>query len=204
MNSKSAADWDKRYREHDMSLFGDAPNEYLRMVCARSDFAPQTVLLPADGDGRNGAWLARRGMSVTAFDLSTEAMRLAQARDKDTGVDVERFNADIMEWRPGAGRLWDAVAILYLQGPAELRQTAILKAIASLAPDGWLVLEGFARVAGATMGPKDAENRYAISELETWTKELKIIELMAGKLMLDEGDRHKGHADVVRLAARKR
>ena len=78
------------------------------------------------------------------------------------------------------------------------------KPIASLAPDGWLVLEGFARVAGATMGPKDAENRYAISELETWTKELKIIELMAGKLMLDEGDRHKGHADVVRLAARKR
>ncbi|MEZ5876949.1 MAG: class I SAM-dependent methyltransferase [Tepidamorphaceae bacterium] len=118
MNSKSAADWDKRYREHDMSLFGDAPNEYLRMVCARSDFAPQTVLLPADGDGRNGAWLARRGMSVTAFDLSTEAMRLAQARDKDTGVDVERFNADV-EWRPGAGHLWRRCGDALSAGPAE-------------------------------------------------------------------------------------
>ena len=86
----SGPDWDARYRAAEGSLFGDAPNDYLRMICARTDFAPKTALLPADGDGRNGSWLASQGIAVTAFDLSAEATRRAVDRDKVNGVSVER------------------------------------------------------------------------------------------------------------------
>src|SRR3546814_18397233 len=73
-----AARWDKRYRAATAPLFGEAPNEYLRMVCARSDFAARSVLCLADGDGRNGCWLAARGLAVTALDVP--------AVDRKTGV----------------------------------------------------------------------------------------------------------------------
>ena len=204
MKTKSASDWDERYRESETGLFGDAPNEYLRMVCARHGFMPQTALLPADGDGRNGTWLAGRDMDVTAFDLSPEATRLAQARDTAAGVSVERFCADVMDWQPEAGRRWEAVMIFYLHGPTVLRQTAMEKAMAALAPGGWLVLEGFAKAAEPSSGQRDSEARYNLSELERWANGLEIVELMAGKLLLDEGSRHQGLANVARLIARVR
>ena len=39
------ADWDKRYREAEAPLFGDAPSEYVRMVMARSDIEIGSALL---------------------------------------------------------------------------------------------------------------------------------------------------------------
>ena len=70
------------------------------MVCARSDFAARRVLCLADGDGRNGAWLAGRGLAVTAVDVSAVANEKAQALDRSRGVSVTRITADLAEWRP--------------------------------------------------------------------------------------------------------
>src|SRR5690606_6359947 len=95
--------------------FGTAPNEYLRMVCARSGFAARTALSLADGDGRNGRWLARQGLAVTAVDVSAVATERALALDRAGGVAVERVTADLADWTPAAGRTWDAVVLIYLQ-----------------------------------------------------------------------------------------
>ncbi|MCB1472569.1 MAG: class I SAM-dependent methyltransferase [Rhodobiaceae bacterium] len=200
----SGPDWDARYRAAEGSLFGDAPNDYLRMICARTDFAPKTALLPADGDGRNGSWLASQGIAVTAFDLSAEATRRAVDRDKVNGVSVERFTADVTAWQP-AGRTWDAAIVFYLHGPASLRRACLDKAIASLAPGGWIVLEAFAKAPQPATGPGPGSPalRYSNEELAEWVGELQIVELMAGTILLDEGSRHSGLADVVRLAARR-
>ena len=200
----SGPDWDARYRAAEGSLFGDAPNDYLRMICARTDFAPKTALLPADGDGRNGSWLASQGIAVTAFDLSAEATRRAVDRDKVNGVSVERFTADVTAWQP-AGRTWYAAIVFYLHGPASLRRACLDKAIASLAPGGWIVLEAFAKAPQPATGPGPGSPalRYSNEELAEWVGELQIVELMAGTILLDEGSRHSGLADVVRLAARR-
>ena len=212
--TQSARDWDLRYQAVEGGLFGENANEYLRMFCARSDFAAFKarrtqacrVLCLADGDGRNGTWLAQCGYEVTAVDHSLEATRRARARDKAAGVTVERITADLADWMPDAGRDWDLSCILYLHGTRALRERAVRLAYETLVHDGWFLLEGFAKAQAKAdgMGPDDPDKLYGREELRTWLSDALVIEATGGRLVLEEGRRHAGEAEVERLVARRR
>ena len=201
----SAARWDKRYRAAAAPPFGTAPNDYLRMVLARADFAAASALCLADGDGRNGRWLAEQGLAVTAVDVSAVATERAEAFDLARGVSVERVTADLAAWSPAPGRTWQAVFVIYLQGTAALRRRALETAAAALAPGGWLVVEGFSKAQAerADMGPDDAGRLYDLAEIEAACPGLEIVEALTGRVRLDEGPRHRGIAQIVRFAARR-
>lgn len=197
-------DWDAKYAAAPEGLFGAEPNEYLRAVAARSDFAARSALCLADGDGRNSRWLARLGLRVTALDISPVATRHARDMDAALGVDVERTVADLRYWRPAEGHAWEAVFILYLQGPADLRHAGLTLGREALAAGGWLVLEGFAHAqAGSDLGPPSGAHRYDAAEIPELLPGLELVELLTGRVRLDEGPRHRGLADVVRITARK-
>ncbi len=205
----SAEAWDSRYQAAEGGLFGEAPNEYLRMVCARSDFQafkPRRALCLADGDGRNGTWLALQGFEVTAVDHSAEATRRALARDQAAGVQVERITADLVEWSPEAGRSWDLACILYFHGTTTLRERALRLAYESLTHDGWILLECFAKgqAARPEMGPDSPDKLYDGKELGDWLADALIVEATRGLVCLKEGRRHAGEAEVERLVARRR
>ena len=202
----AAARWDKRYRAAAAPPFGEAPNEYLRTVCARSDFAARSALCLADGDGRNGRWLAGQGLAVTAVDVSAVATERALDLDRRRGVSVERIVADLAEWTPDRRRAWDAVFLIYLQGTGTLRRRALQLGAAALAPGGWLVVEGFSTAQGARpeMGPDDLDRLYDLAELREALPALQVVEALAGRVLLSEGTRHRGEAEVVRYAARRR
>ena len=203
--ASSAARWDERYRAAAAPPFGEAPNAYLRMVCARPDFAARSALCLADGDGRNGRWLAAQGLAVTAVDVSAVATEQALALDARHGVGVERITADLAEWTPEPGHAWDAVFLIYLQGTGTLRRRALQLAAAALAPGGWLVVEGFSKAQGARpeMGPDDPDRLYDLAALREALPALQVVEALAGRVLLSEGTRHRGEAEVVRYAARR-
>lgn len=199
-------DWDKRYGKPGPPLFGDAPNEYVRAVVARSDFGAVRVLCLADGDGRNGRWLAQRGFAVDAVDLSRVATELARSKDQAAGVSVNRIAADVLEWRPAAAMTWDAAFVVYLQADPETRETAVRLAVEHLRPGGWFCLEAFAAKplqGDGAMGPDDPQLRYSIDELTRWLSGFRVIEALSGRVRLDEGERHRGDAWVARFVARK-
>ncbi|MEO0819434.1 MAG: methyltransferase domain-containing protein [Pseudomonadota bacterium] len=198
------ARWDARYAETP-APFGDAPNQWLRMVLARPEVAPGSALMLADGDGRNGTWLAGHGLAVQAVDLSPVATAAARARDAAAGVSAERAVADLAGWAPPEGAQWDLAAVLFLHGPAGLRRHALRLAAGALAPGGWLVLEGFAEAqAGGAMGPDDPDLLYGADETGGWLAGLEVVEALTGRVVLDEGPRHAGEAQVLRLLARRR
>lgn len=201
----SAERWDKRYGAAVAPLFGEAPNDYLRMICARPDFAARRVLCLADGDGRNGRWLAGQGLEVTAVDVSAVATERALALDRSSGVAVARLTADLVDWTPAAGQTWDAVFVIYLQGTAALRRRTLEVAAAALAPGGWLVVEGFSKAQARRpdIGPDDPDRLYDLEELHAALSGLEVVEALAGRVRLDEGPRHRGAAEVVRFAARR-
>ncbi len=203
--SSSAERWDQRYAAAREPPFGEAPNQYLRMICARSDFAARRVLSLADGDGRNGAWLAGEGYAVTALDVSAVATARAAALDRRRGVAVTRLTADLADWQPPAGAAWDAVFLIYLQGTAALRLRALEVAAAALAPGGWLVVEGFSKAQAARpdIGPNDPDRLYDLAEIAGAVPGLQVVEALAGRVLLDEGPRHRGEAEIVRFAARR-
>ena len=77
-----AAMWDERYAGEAFA-YGLAPNAYL--ASQRSRLRPgMTALVPGDGEGRNGVWLAEQGLIVDTLDLSAngvaKARRHAEAR----------------------------------------------------------------------------------------------------------------------------
>ena len=197
-------DWDARYAAASGGLFGDAPNVWLTMLMARADFAARSMLLPADGDGRNGTWVAAQGLSVTAVDISAVATGKARARDAAAGVWVERITADLRDWTPSPARRWAAAAILYLQGPPSLRWRAVDLAMAALEPGGWLILEGFSiEQADHEIGPRDDDRLYDLDALcQRLGADWQVEEALTGRVCLREGPKHDGLAHVVRLAAR--
>ena len=68
--------WDERYQT-DEYVFGEQPNAFL---ASQVDLVRRhrRALAVADGEGRNGVWLAEQGLEVVSIDAS--AVGLAKAR----------------------------------------------------------------------------------------------------------------------------
>ena len=198
-------DWNARYAARPGPLYGEQPNEYLREIAARSDFAATSALMLADGDGRNGRWLAGRGITVTAVDIASVATERAETGDRLAAVHVERITADLAQWTPVAGTTFAAAVMTYLHCDPPSRTKAIATAAAVLAPGGWFIAEGFAKpqAAIAGMGPSDPDLLYSVDVLLAALPTFEVVEALEGRVRLREGSGHDGLAHVVRIAVRK-
>src|SRR3546814_13665535 len=92
----SAAFWDARYQDRDFA-FGSAPNAFLasQTFHLRPGLA---ALVPGDGDGRNGVWLAEQGLSVTSVDYSAVGISKSKAFAETRGVAVNAVRAELLNW----------------------------------------------------------------------------------------------------------
>ncbi len=196
--------WDERYQGADYA-YGEAPNAFLASLSLPSE---GRALVPGDGEGRNGVYLARCGLAVETLDLSAQgvekARRLADAR----GVRIDARQADVLAWDwPEA--VYDLVALLYLHLPAPQRRLLHARAMAALKPGGRVVLEAFTpaqiekQKAGARGGPRDAALLYSAEDLRADFAGAEIERLEEAEVDLHEGALHVGASAVVRLVARK-
>ena len=69
--------WDERYRGEGFS-FGTEPNAFLASQ-AHHLKPGLRALVPGDGEGRNGVWLAQQGLAVDTADVSP--IGVAKARE---------------------------------------------------------------------------------------------------------------------------
>jgi len=195
--------WDERY-QGEAYLFGEAPNAFLARQVHR--LAPgQTVLAVADGEGRNGVWLAQQGLAVLSVDGSSvaqaKAARLAEAR----GVSLGLQQVDLADWDWPQGR-FDLVAAIFIQfaGP-ELRTQIFENMKRALKPGGLILLEGYRpeQIAYGTGGPRTPENLYTKAMLQEAFRDFEILELAAYDAASEEGAGHSGTSALIDLVARK-
>ena len=73
--ASGAAFWDERFAG-DAFAYGLAPNAFLASQ-APSLRPGMRALVPGDGEGRNGVWLAEHGLQVDTLDLSGEGVAKA-------------------------------------------------------------------------------------------------------------------------------
>ncbi|NMA73892.1 MAG: hypothetical protein GX963_06955 [Bacteroidales bacterium] len=77
--------WNKRYSKNEY-VYGEQPNLFFKEII---DTLPiGRILLPADGEGRNGVYAASKGWNVDSFDISHEAKMKALNLSKSKGVDL--------------------------------------------------------------------------------------------------------------------
>lgn len=113
--------WDQRFAEPGYK-YGTEPNAFLREQATR--LAPASrVLVPGDGEGRNGVWLAEQGHAVTSVDASAVGLQKARELAASRGVALATELADLSDWAPEAASL-DAVILIYTHLPSAIRQGA--------------------------------------------------------------------------------
>lgn len=199
--------WNRRYTEAEGLLFGEAPNAWLAQSERWLPPAGDTLCV-ADGEGRNGVWLARRGHAVTAFDLSEVAIGKARAFARARGVADAQLrlvlaDLDGWAWTPEA---FDLVVAVYFQfaDPA-LRDQAFAGIRRTLRPGGVLVIEGFGprQLVHRTGGPGVLENLYMVPMLLAAFPGWDILATRDADTVLREGPGHDGPAHVVSMVLRK-
>ena len=87
--------WERRFRTPDY-LFGTEPNSFLKSQAHRLKVG-QTALAIADGEGRNGVWLAERGLHAHAVDISPAALAKARALAERRGVSLRNYTRPMLE-----------------------------------------------------------------------------------------------------------
>jgi len=195
--------WNERYAgEH--YHFGTEPNAFLLRQKYR--FTPgQQVLAIADGEGRNGVWLAQQGLQVVAVDSSNVALHKAQKLAQQRGVSVQFELADLLQWDWGVAR-YDVVVGIFIQfAPPGVREQMFARIEQCLKPGGLLLLEGYAprQIGYKTGGPSQLENLYTVAMLREAFSAMDILELRDYDAEIEEGPGHKGISALVDLVARK-
>lgn len=164
-----------------------------------------TVLAVADGEGRNGVWMAASGLAVTAVDSSAVAIEKSKRLAAERGVSLEHIVADLAEWDWPASA-YDAVVGIFIQfaDPA-LRTLMFERMQAALKPGGLLLLQGYRpeQIEYGTGGPGDPSHLYTRSLLEEAFRGLTIVELTEHDSEIHEGKGHAGKSALIDLVARK-
>ena len=195
--------WEDRFSAPDY-IFGREPNYFLaacRALLPRNGKA----LAVADGEGRNGVWLAEQGLEVTSIDFSPAALAKAVALAKERGVDVTFIRADVHDWEyPEAA--FDVVVEIFTQfsTPAErMRKWAGMRR--ALKPGGLLILQGYTpkQLDYGTGGPKEVENLYTRDLLLATFGDFRDVQIIEEERDMHEGAAHGGMSAVIGLTARK-
>ncbi len=150
--------WNDRYAEPDFTPFPDTPADWL---VENADLLPPggRALDVACGDGRNSRYLAERGFTVDALDVSDVAIRALQAAAAASGLDVRPRAVDL-EAHVLPDACYDAIVnVNYLQ------RDLFAPLAAALRPGGLLVFETFGAAHVSELG-KEMDARFLLAPNE--------------------------------------
>ena len=195
--------WDSRFGAEEY-VFGTAPNAFL--VSQQSLLRPgQRALAVADGEGRNGVWLARQGLEVLSVDFSPVALAKATKLAAAAGVTLQTECADLAAWGWGAPR-FDVVAAIFIQfATPQVRESLFRGIQQALKPGGLLLLQGYRpeQLTYKTGGPPQADHLYTAAMLREAFADMTILHLAEYDALIEEGVGHKGMSALIDLVARK-
>lgn len=193
--------WNERYAASEY-IYGISPNRWFAEKL--SLLQPGKLLLPAEGEGRNAVYAAKEGWEVFAFDQSEEGQKKAIKLALAQNVRINYSLGDLVEFEPPQNN-YDAVALIFVHMPVEIREVVHRKLIEKLKPGGYLILEAFTKkqLQNTSGGPRSESLLYERKLIADDFKDLNILEFEETITSLDEGPLHRGEAFVIRLLAQK-
>lgn len=193
--------WNARYSSPDFA-YGTEPNDFLAAVAER--IPPGRVLSIADGEGRNGVFLATLAYEVTSVDSSSiglaKAQRLAAAR----AVHLTTIVADLADYVI-APKSWEGIVSIFCHLPPPIRRRVHEQVERGLAPGGLYVLEGYSihQLSLGTGGPRSVDLLLTLDALRAELAGLELLHAAEIERDIHEGELHSGRSAVVQIVARK-
>jgi SAM-dependent methyltransferase len=203
-SAAQAAEWDARYSERDGARWSGRPNG--RLVAEVASLAPGRALDVGCGEGADAIWLARRGWTVTAIDVSDVAVIRAQEAAERAGAVVEWVCGDALRTAFPAGS-FDLVSMRYPALPKAAGEAAMRALLGTVRPRGLLLAvyhdlsdEHRERMKSRGVDPADYVDADDLARLlgDEFTVELRAVEPR-----IDPPPDNPHIADVV-LRARRR
>lgn len=185
-------------------LFGTEPNMFLKSK-AHELKRGWKALAVADGEGRNGVWLAEQGLDVQSFDFSPKAVTKARELAARRGVNIRMEVADIYTWMWPTAE-FDVIAAIFFQfvGP-DKRDVIFAQIKKALKPNGLLLMEGYHRrqLQFGTGGPSSVANLWTRELLEDAFADFSSIQITEEDRELAEGTQHVGMSALIDFIGRK-
>jgi SAM-dependent methyltransferase len=195
--------WQNRYSVEEF-VFGEAPNEFL---ASKKHLLPAggKVLAVADGEGRNGVWLAGRGLDVLSMDFSPAAQAKARTLAERQGVSLTFKLEDVHGWTYPENA-FDVVVDIFTQfSDPEQRARKWNGMKRALKPGGLLLLEGYTpkQLDYGTGGPKALDQLYTREMLEAAFAGFTKLQIIQEERAMSEGRGHSGMSAVIDLVGWK-
>lgn len=197
--------WDERYGSESY-VYGHQPNHFFQEQL--TVLAPGRILMPAEGEGRNGVFAARQGWEVSAFDLSEVGRRKALDWASENGVslDYQVIQAEEVTYPTGH---FDALGLIFANFGASHRPEIHQKLLTFLKPGGWVIFESYSKEQLEYQkrynsgGPQNAEMLFSEAEIRSEFAGLEFVRLEKTEVVLQEGTGHQGPASMIRFVGRK-
>ncbi|WP_163518318.1 class I SAM-dependent methyltransferase [Gelidibacter japonicus] len=199
--------WNNRYKEKEFA-YGTSPNVFFKNTINKLNL-DGTLLLPAEGEGRNAVYAAKKGLNVLAFDISEEGRNKAVelARSEDVKIEYKVGELNQLDLKKNS---FDALALIYAHFAANEKEQLHKDLAELIKPNGYLILEGFSvnnlelREKNPKVGgPANRDMLYSKQEIKDTFNNFEIIELEEAQIELKEGSFHNGIARVIRFIGKK-
>jgi SAM-dependent methyltransferase len=192
--------WEGRYAP-EAYLFGTAPNAFLARQKSRLPKRGRALCV-ADGEGRNGVWLAEQGLDVVSMDFSPAAQAKARALAASRGVTIATEQVDLSTWTWPV-EAFDVIVVIFAQPLNRERLFAGIRQ--ALKPGGLLLIEGYPpkQLEYGTGGPDDVARLYTRAQLEAGFGDFTHVEISEYDAEIYEGGGHGGMSALIDLVATK-
>lgn len=199
--------WNDRYSQQAFA-YGTQPNVFFKQELDKLEKG--TVLLPAEGEGRNAVYAAKQGWKSFACDISSKgkikAQKLAAVNEVSLDYSVGDFGS--LSYQDD---FFDAIALIYAHFPAEKKALSHGLIDQYLKAGGTVILEAFSKnhlkfnsLNSKVGGPRDIDMLYSMEEIQNDFPDYEVLILEEKETELNEGQFHVGLASVVRFVGRKR
>jgi cyclopropane fatty-acyl-phospholipid synthase-like methyltransferase len=195
--------WDERFSQVE-PVYGQRPNVFLAAQAARFKQGMK-LMVPADGYGRNGVWLASQGFQVVTVDLSPVGAERARKAAEAARVAMTIECADLSQWNWPADE-FDGVFSIFFHLPGEARTKVHAAMLRAVKLGGLVVIEAFSpdQLKHSSGGPKQVELLYTAELLRQDFVGAETLLLEEKETEIREGRMHNGTAAVVQGIFRKR
>jgi SAM-dependent methyltransferase len=134
--------WDERYLSADR-LWSGQPN--VQLVAQTAGLAAGDALDAGCGEGADAIWLASRGWTVTAVDVSAVALERGARHAADRGEEIAALitwqRKDLLSWDPAPQR-FDLVTAHFMHLQEEALRVMHGRLAAAVRPGGTLLVVG--------------------------------------------------------------
>ncbi|WP_313814631.1 class I SAM-dependent methyltransferase [Tenacibaculum larymnensis] len=198
--------WNEKYQNTTFA-YGKEPNLFFKEELQK--IRTGKILLPADGEGRNGVYASKLGWDVTATDLSIEGKSKALKLANEFGIDLQYIVGDIQNLE-FPKESFDAIGLIYAHFTAWKISAIHQKLVTLLKSGGYIIFEAFSKNHLKYQndnpkigGPKDIDMLFSVEQIQQDFTGFEIQVLEEEEVFLNEGNSHNGKGSVIRFIGKK-